>query len=454
MGARDSSACWLNLGHACGQTPNSVPPLDAALQHRYLIHMTETVPGSIPTAAHTTDLVVVGAGPVGTSLAILAAQAGFAVTLIDGRPPAGANAADTRTFAIVRGSWRLLRATGIGAELAAHITPLNGLDAEDGGTHWFGAPHAAFSTEDLDADPEDEPLGQMVPAGLLQAALDRRAAETPGLVWMRGARFSGMETGPRGAAVHLEDGTKVHGELIAACDGINSAVRQSLGLKTEGRSYGKSVFAADVTLSRPHGGIARQLFTPEGPFATLPLPGNRANLAWYMKSGAAETLAKLPKDQIEAELNARFANFAGEMRLDGPPLSYPLVMQISEKMTGPRTALLGDAARRINPLAGQGLNLGFKDVGALIDVMTEARETGLDPGSDTVLARYQEWRRFDSNLTAMTMDLIDRAFSNDNPVLKPLRGFALMAANRVAPLRRALARQASADQDHLPSLMR
>ena len=231
-------------------------------------------------------------------------------------------------------------------------------------------------------------------------------------------------------------------------------MRNSLGLRTEGRSYGKSVFAADVALSRPHHGIARQLFTPEGPFATLPLPGDRANLAWYMKAGAAETLAKLPKDQIEAELNARFADFAGQMHLDGPPLSYPLVMQIAEKMAGPRTALLGDAARRINPLAGQGLNLGFKDVGALVDVMASARETGLDPGSDTVLAQYQDWRRFDAAATAMGMDLIDRAFSNDNALLKGLRGFALTAANRITPLRRALARQASADQAHLPSLMR
>jgi len=450
MSAPNSSTSWLKLGHTCGQTPNSVPQLDAALQHRYLIYMRETGSGPPPR----NELAVVGAGPVGTSLAILAAQAGFAVTLIDGRPESGANATDTRTFAIVRGSWRLLRATGIGPALDGQTTPLNGLDAEDGGRHWFGAPHAAFHTDDLAPDAEGEPLGQMVPAGALQAALDQRAAETPGLTWLRGARFSGMKTGPAGAEIALEDGQVIRAGLVAACDGINSAVRSSLGLKTEGRAYGKSVFAADVSLSRPHHGIARQLFTPEGPFATLPLPGNRANLAWYMKAGAAETLAKLPKEQIEAELNARFAGFAGEMKLDGPPLSYPLVMQIAEKMTGPRTALLGDAARRINPLAGQGLNLGFKDVGALVDVMTEARETGLDPGSDTVLARYQEWRRFDSALTAMTMDLIDRAFSNDNVLLKPLRGLALMAANRIAPLRRALARQASADQAHLPSLMR
>jgi 2-octaprenyl-6-methoxyphenol hydroxylase len=400
------------------------------------------------------DLAIVGAGPVGTSLAILAARAGFSVTLIDARPENAVTATDTRTFAIVRGSWRLLGATGVTGELADVITPLNGLEAEDGGTHWFGAPHVAFSNDDLGGGSGEDALGQMVPAAALQTALDRQTAATRGLTWLKGARFSGMETGPAGAVIKLESGQTLRAGLVAACDGLHSPVRNALGIRTEGRSYGKSVFAADVTLERPHHGIARQLFTPEGPFATLPLPGNRANLAWYMKGGAAEALVKQPKAAIEAELNARFARFAGEMHLDGPPLSYPLVMQVALAMTGPRTALLGDAAHRINPLAGQGLNLGFKDVGALIDVITEARAAGLDPGSDTVLARYQQWRRFDSYATAMSMDLIDRTFSNDNPVLKPLRGVALMVANRVGPLRRAMARQASAAQETMPSLMR
>jgi len=427
-----------------------MPPLDAAVQHRYLICMAETE----KRAPQTTDLAVIGAGPAGSALAVLAARAGFAVTLVDARPAQAGAASDTRTFAIVRGSWRLLLAAGIGPDLAGMTTPLNGLEAEDGGTHWLGSPRTAFQTQDLEPAADGQALGQMVPAAALQAALDRQASRTPGLTWLRGARFSAVTPVLSGAQVSLADGQTFSAGLIAACDGISSAVRTALGIRTEGRAYGKSVFAADVKLEQPHGGIARQLFTPEGPFATLPLPGNRANLAWYMKAGAAETLAKLPKEEIEAELNARFESFAGRMELDGAPLSYPLVMQIAVAMTGPRTALLGDAARRINPLAGQGLNLGFKDVGALIDVMTEAREAGLDPGSDTVLARYAEWRRFDASMTALAMDLIDRAFSNDNMILKPLRGLALIAASRIAPLRRAMARQASADQDHLPSLMR
>ncbi len=408
----------------------------------------------LPSPDLTTDLAVIGAGPVGTCLAILAARAGFDVVLVDARPADVDPPQDTRTFAIVRGSWRLIGAAGVHALLAGTTTPLNGLEAVDGGTHWFGAPAAAFGTADLPADAAGEPLGQMVPAEALQAALDAVAAKQAGLTWLKGAKFSGMQGHPAAQLITLSDGRKVRAGLVAACDGVASAVRAAAGIRTEGRSYGKSVFAADVRLARPHNGIARQLFTPEGPFATLPLPDNRANLAWYMKSGAAETLAAMPAGAIEAELNARFEHFSGHMTLDGPPKSYPLILQIATQMTGHRTALLGDAARRINPLAGQGLNLGFKDAGALIDVMVEARETGIDPGAAVSLDRYQAWRRFDSASSALILDGIDRAFSNDNALIKPLRGLALTAASRIGPLRRALARQASADQDHLPSLMR
>lgn len=400
-----------------------------------------------------TDLAVIGAGPVGTSLAILAARAGIRTLLVDARPQDISPGKDTRSFAIVRGSWRLLGATGIHPDLDGLTQPLNGLEAVDGGSHWFGAPAASFGALDLPRSEANEPVGQLVPAGALQNALDRQAAETPGLIWKRGVRFDAMQAAAGHVSLLLDKGETVRCSLVAAADGIDSRVRRAAGIGTEGRDYGKSVFAADVRLSRAHDGIARQLFTPEGPFATLPLPGNRANLAWYMKSGAAETLAAMPAGMIEAELNLRFASFAGEMELDGPPLSYPLVLRLATDMIAPRTALLGDAARRINPLAGQGLNLGFKDVAALYDIMLEARRTGLDPGSASVLARYREWRRFDSMATALFMDMIDRMFSTDNPVTKPFRSGALFAASRNRPLRRLLARQASADQSGLPSLM-
>ncbi|WP_035581419.1 FAD-dependent monooxygenase [Hyphomonas jannaschiana] len=403
------------------------------------------------------DLVIVGAGPVGTSLAVLAVQRGFSTILIDARDPAAAPAMDTRTFAIVRGSWRMLGATGVHPLLEGVIAPLNGLEAVDGGSHVFGAPGVIFGNEDLPADNDGQPLGQMVPSADLQKALDEIAGQIAGtderLTILQKARFKTLEEGPGPATVVLEDGTRIRTRLVAACDGVNSSVRDALGIGTEDHDYGKSVFAANVKLDRPHEGIARQLFMPEGPFATLPMPDNKANLAWYMKRGAAEALADMPVEDIEAELNARFEDFAGHMTIDGPVISYPLKMRLARAMTGPHVALLGDAAHRINPLAGQGLNLGFKDVAALIDIMVESREVGLDHGAAPALERYQQWRRFDMTSVALFMDVIDRAFSNDNAVLKPLRGLALTAANKIGPLRRAMARQASADQTHLPSLM-
>lgn len=400
------------------------------------------------------DLVIVGAGPVGTSLAILAVRRGFSTLLIDAREPSAVPATDTRTFAIVRGSWRMLGATGAHPLLEGVTEPLNGLEAVDGGTHVFGAPGVLFGNEDLPEDNDGQPLGQMVPAAELQEALDQIAGTETGLFWLKGARFAALEQGPASATVILSDGSRIETRLVAACDGVNSSVRDALGIGTEDHDYGKSVFAANVKLERPHEGIARQLFMPEGPFATLPMPGNRANLAWYMKRGAAETLATMPVEAIEAELNARFEHFAGHMQIDGPVVAYPLKMRLARQITGPRAVLVGDAAHRINPLAGQGLNLGFKDVAALIDIMVEAREVGLDHGAASSIENYQVWRRFDMTSMALFMDVVDRAFSNDNAILKPLRGLALTAAGRIGPLRRAMARQASADQAHLPSLMR
>ncbi|MCI4646116.1 MAG: FAD-dependent monooxygenase [Hyphomonadaceae bacterium] len=399
------------------------------------------------------DLVIIGAGPTGGTLALACASLGLRVALVDARDPKASPPRDTRNFAIVRGSWNLLVFSGLEEALRPHAEPLNGLEAIDGARHWLGAPSACFTGFDLPETAEDATLGVMLEAEHLQAAIDAALAASDQIQHHAPARFDSYEHAPGHVIVHLEDETELPTRLLVGCDGLHSPVRQAAGIPTEGRNYGKSVFAADVQLSRPHDGIARQLFTPEGPFATLPLSGNRANLAWYMKTGAAEALAERPVEEITAELNARFAAFAGDMRIDGPVRAYPLILQVAASMISERVALVGDAARRINPLAGQGLNLGFKDVAALAEVCADQIRAGLDPGDVLALERYQSWRRPDGLATALGMDLIDRVFSNDNAILKPLRGLALAVANRATPLRSALARQASAAQDHLPSLM-
>lgn len=400
------------------------------------------------------DLAIIGAGPAGGTLALAAAKLGLTVALVDAREPAGPMQRDTRNFAIVRGSWNLLDFCGLTDRLREHAEPLRGLEATDGAPHWFGAPTALFTGDDLASEAPDGLLGYMVEAEDLQGAIDAALGEADGITHLAPALFERLEQVDGAVRAHLAGGKTVTARLLVGCDGLNSPVRQAAGIGVEGRRYGKSVFAADVALEQPHHGIARQLFTPEGPFATLPLKGDRANLAWYMKEGAAEALAALPKAAQEAELNARFAGFAGLMKIDGPVRAYPLILQVANAMVGERVALVGDAARRINPLAGQGLNLGFKDVAALADVAARQVRAGLDPGSALALEDYQRWRRLDGNATALGMDMIDRVFSNDNMALKPLRGLALALAERTGPIRKALAQQASATQSYLPDLMR
>ena len=392
------------------------------------------------------DVAIVGAGPTGACLALGLAQAGLDVAVIDARDPVATPPEDGRNFAIVTGSWRLLTSIGVASKLAGTSQPLNGLEATDGGTHYFGQPSVLFTKDDLESVDPDEPLGHMTMAEPLQAALDTAMKAESGIHWLAPARFEAVDVRAGRADIRLESGKILQTRLLVGADGMNSPVRQAAGISTEGRDYGKSVFTANVALSAPHKGIARQLFTPEGPFATLPLVGDRANLAWYMKRGAAETLAKKPTKDAEAELNQRFADFAGEMKIEGKAGSYPLILQLAAAITAPRIALIGDAARRVNPLAGQGLNQGFRDVAALIEIAQGMLRVGGEIGSPQMLEDYSTARNFDGAGTALALDAIDRLFSNDSMLTKPLRTLGLVAASKFSPLRRFLAKKPSATE--------
>lgn len=395
---------------------------------------------------HLFDIAIVGAGPTGAALAVGLAHLGLEVAVIDARNPSAPPPADGRNFAIVTGSWRLLRSIGVTEALAESCQALNGLEAIDGGTHYFGQPSVLFTNSDLDSADPDEPLGQMVMADPLQGALDAALADNDKITWLAPARFKKLEQDGGTVTLSLEDGRSIRTRLLVGADGMRSPVRNALGIKTEGRDYDKSVFTANVHLSKPHHGIARQLFTPEGPFATLPLKGDRANLAWYMQRGAAEALAAMPKADAETELNARFAEFAGTMSIEGRAGSYPLILQLATEITSGRVALIGDAARRVNPLAGQGLNQGFRDVAALLETAAETVHLGGEIGSPLMLEAYSQARRFDGTSTALALDAIDRLFSNDSLLTKPLRTLGMLATSKISPLRRFLAQKASATE--------
>ncbi|MEM9938893.1 MAG: FAD-dependent oxidoreductase [Pseudomonadota bacterium] len=399
------------------------------------------------------DVAIVGAGPVGASLALGLADLGLKTVVIDGRSADSAPKNDGRNFAIVTGSWRLLDTLGIAGKLTGNSQPLHGLEAIDGGGHILPAPSVMFQDSDLDSPDPDDTLGQMVRAEDLQRALDDALALEENLTVLRPCRFKGVETDNGYSTLYLDGADTIRTRLLIGADGMNSPVRKALGISVEGRDYGKSVFTANVKLDRPHQGIARQLFLPEGPFATLPLTSDRANLAWYLKRGAAEALADCTQAEIEAELNAKFAAFSSPMTLDSPAGSYPLILQVATQIIAPRAALVGDAARRVNPLAGQGLNQGFRDAAAMIDVLKEAQAVGLDIGSPSVLEGFSEARRFEGTAAALALDGIDRLFSNDLALTKPIRSLGLLAANEIGPLRRWLARKASATDDGVPASM-
>lgn len=400
------------------------------------------------------DVAIIGGGPVGASLALGLANAGLQTCLVDARTDADRAKHDGRNFAIVSGSWHLLQTIGVSEPLTEISQPLHGLEAVDGGTHWFGQPSVLFTDADLDSADPEETLGYMVRAEALQSALDAAIKTNKNLKLLAPAQFAGLEQTPGAIKVSLKSGDQIKARLLIGADGMRSPVRQALNIHTEGRDYFKSVFTANVKLEQPHNGIARQLFTPEGPFATLPLTGQRANLAWYMKRGAAEALSAMPIKDAEAELNARFADFSGPMQIEGETGSYPLILQLATEITAERAALVGDAARRVNPLAGQGLNQGFRDVAAMIEALSAAQHTGLDIGSAPVLERYSQARRFDATATSLVLDGIDRLFSNDAILTKPIRSIGLLAASKISPLRRFMARKSSAAEDGVPGPMK
>lgn len=390
------------------------------------------------------DVAIVGGGPVGATLALSLARSGLSTALLDARDPYGEKPEDKRNFALVTGSWRLFQLLGLAEPLEQTGTPLHGLEAIDGGSHMVGSWSVLFTDDDLQSDDPNETLGFMVRADELQRVLDEAVDAETRLQRFAPVQFQGYEVMSGCAVLQTDQKARIKTRLLIGADGLRSSVRDALGIETVGRDYQKSVFTADVDLETPLNGIARQLFLPEGPFAILPLAGQRANLAWYLKRGAAESLAQEPKASIEAELNHRLSGFAGKMTLSSRAGAYPLILQLAESIVGPRAVLVGDAARRINPLAGQGLNQGFKDVRALVDILQNAVRLGEDLGSDLVLSRYSTARRFDGAVTGLALDGIDRLFSNDLAVTKPVRSLGLFAAQSISPLRRLMTRFASA----------
>ena len=368
---------------------------------------------------------------------------------------------DGRAFAIAFANMRMWKALGVGDALTPHAQPIEKILVTDGRA--TGSPrndgvslsHLFFDREEIAPGDSGEPLGYMLENRYIRLALDQAVrAQQDKIRFIAPMKVDGFDIAPSGVSVRLADGEVIAADLLVGADGRKSFVRQSLDIATVGWPYRVTAIVATVRHEKPHGGVAHELFLPAGPFAILPLTGNRANIVWAESHAVAEAVLALSEEDFLAELRTRFGDFLGEVSLEGPRFGYPLSLQLAEKMIAPRAALVADAAHGIHPIAGQGLNIGLKDVAALAECVADSLHLGLDAADPAGLERYQRWRRMDNVAMAAATDFFDRLFSNDRPVLRIGRRAGLAAVNAIGPARRFFMRTAGGAGGELPRLLK
>jgi 2-octaprenyl-6-methoxyphenol hydroxylase len=390
------------------------------------------------------DMLVVGGGYVGLAAAVAVKQAAphLDVEVIEAAP-AGVWEKDERASAIIAAASRMLDVFGAWNEIAAEAQPINRMIVTDSRTSDPVRP--VFLTFDGKVE-EGRPFAHMVPNVAMVRAL-RGAAERLGISIRHGLSATSFRNGSTHCTVSLKDGSTIETRLLVACDGVRSKLRDMAGIRTVTWNYGQSGIVTTVAHERPHEGVAEEHFLSSGPFAILPLTGNRSSLVWTERTAEAERLLAADDLIFEEELQRRFGHKLGELRVVGSKRAFPLGLTLARAFVAPRLALAGDAAHGIHPISGQGLNLGFKDVAALAETVVEADRLGLDIGALNVLERYQSWRRFDTFRMGVTTDVLNRLFSNDMTPLRIARDLGLGLVERMPKLKSFFIDQAAGKTD-------
>jgi 2-octaprenyl-6-methoxyphenol hydroxylase len=399
----------------------------------------------------TLDVLIAGAGYVGLATAVSLKQArpSLRIAIVDAAPE-GVWQRETRASAVAAAACRMLGRLGCWDEIQPQAQPITDMVITDSRTSDPVRP--AYLTFDGEVAP-GEPFAHMVANRVLNGALRKRVAEL-GVDIIQGVAVQAFETGGTKIAIHLADGTSLDARLLVAADGVNSKLRDMAGIKTVRWEYGQSGIVCTVAHERPHDGRAEEHFFPAGPFATLPLPGNRSCIVWTERTADAERLIASDELIFETELEQRFGLKLGEIRVEDKPRAWPLGLMLARAFVAPRFALAGDAAHGIHPIAGQGLNLGFKDVAALAETIVEADRLGQDIGALDVLQRYERWRRFDTVQMGVTTDVLNRLFSNDFGPLRAVRDIGLGLVDRMPRMKEFFIRQASGLGGDVPRLLK
>lgn len=417
-------------------------------------------------------MVVAGGGLVGLTLGCALAGAGLAVTVVDAEKPAATldEPFDGRASAIALGSQRLLQAIGVWSFVGEAAAPIRDIRVSDGRVGEAASRlFLHYDAEEVAGETGSGAMGWIVENRVIRRALHRRARELPSLRLIAPARIAaapdaGAEPGAAAAVLTLDDGRRITAPLVAACDGKNSPLRRAAGIEVVRWDYPQDGIVATLHHELDHEDVAHEHFLPSGPFAVLPLTDlasadrsgaiHRSSLVWTERRAVAEGIMKLDDAAFSREVERRFGDSLGWIRVAGRRWRYPLALQLARSTVGRRLALVGDAAHVIHPIAGQGFNLGIRDVGALAEVLVDARRLGLDLGDPQILERYQRWRRFDNLALVAATDGLNRLFSNDLGPLRLARDLGLAAVNRAAPLKRLFMRHAMGLVGDLPRLCR
>jgi 2-octaprenyl-6-methoxyphenol hydroxylase len=396
-----------------------------------------------------TEILIAGGGFAGLALALALRQAlgpRFAVTLVD---PALAHGEDPRASAIAAAPRRMFEALGVWAAVAPHAQAI--LDMVITDSRVDDAARPVFLTFEGEIEP-GEPFAHMIENARLVVELAARAAAAG--VTLVSQPVKDFTAAGANVTVDLGDGSTWAAKLLVAADGGRSRLRERAGIAVHGWSYGQSAIVTTVAHERDHHGRAEEHFLPGGPFAILPLRDNRSSIVWTEHAADAERFVALPDPAFRDELEKRFGLHLGDVALAGPRRAYPVGLWVARSFIAERMALVGDAAHVIHPIAGQGLNMGLRDVAALAEAVVDAARLGLDAGDATVLERYQRWRRFDTMTMSVSTDVLNRLFSNKSDALRLFRDIGLGLVDRLPPLKRMFMREAAGLSGAVPKLLR
>jgi 2-octaprenyl-6-methoxyphenol hydroxylase len=396
------------------------------------------------------DVIIFGGGLVGLALAAALDSSGLSTIVLDPADPAGRTGAafDGRTSAVSSSSMRMLQTIGVADHLPEPGCPIWRIAVSDG-----------LKPGGLHFDPDDgEPLGFMHENRNLRAALQKRA-EAGSAIWLIWkSQVRSVERGEAGVVVALEDGRKLYAPLLAAADGRNSATRVAAGINIARWKYDHQAIVSVIRHERPHDHVAYEMFYPTGPFALLPMNddsvGHRSAIVWSVPNADAPGWLSLSDEDFAAEAEATMGGFLGKVAMLAPRSSYPLGFHHAAQITALRLALVGDAAHAIHPIAGQGLNLGFRDVAALAQVLVEGARLGLDLGDKQLLDRYQRWRSLDALSVAFATDTLTRIYGVPGRTASAIRRLGMDVVGRISPLRRRLMSEARGTSGDLPLLLR